>query len=122
MVAGVRLELRWYSLAAKCDYDLVRSRCDVAQKPARGLRFLAAKREIGTIDWASERCLSDEACEIGIPKRARSACNAGEGRRVECCPGGEESCKRVARNSTADAGAVGFAAFSLDLGDDFFFQ
>ena len=47
MVAGVRLELRRYSLAAKCGYDLVRSRCNVAQKSARGLRFLAAKREIG---------------------------------------------------------------------------
>lgn len=43
-------------------------------------------------------------------------------RRVECCPGGEKPCKRVARDGAADAGTVGFAAFPLDLGNDFFFQ
>lgn len=122
MVAGVRLELRRYSLAAKCGYDLVRSRCNVAQKSARGLRFLAAKREIRAVDWAGEWRLGGKVREIGIPKRARSACDAGEGRRVECCPGGEKPCKRVARDGAADAGTVGFAVFPLDLGNDFFFQ
>ena len=93
VIAGVRLELRRYPLAAKCGYDLVRSRCDVAQKSARGLRFLAAKREICAIDWTGEWRLGGKVREIGIPKRARGACNAGEGRRVECRPGGEKPCK-----------------------------
>ena len=122
VVAGVRLELRRYPLATKCGYDLVRSRCNVTQKSARGLRFLAAKREIRAVDWAGEWRLGGKVREIGIPKRARSACNAGEGRRVECCPGGEKPCKRVARDGAADAGTVGFAAFPLDLGNDFLFQ
>ncbi len=63
-----------------------------------------------------------KCAKSGYQSGSRSACNAGEGRRVECCPGGEKPCKRVARDGAADAGPVGFAAFPLDLGNDFFFQ